>query len=411
MEKALAWNKQVPSLMCLKADDDITNCEALRCSEADEKVSAEEALGENLGAMRKRERQKKKEQRALFSASITDMLARRTTMTEAEKKLLHARHMYEWDAMIAKEEKSKLEIGDDYESWRASRFFAGWSGIDGSFEDITKLPPMRFTDEPARPYEAAPLDALQIFSVKVAGIRGGLKWPLDVFGLVAVRDIVDKKRNVIFNRTRDSCQTLTKKDPYLALTGPTRAVVWLDPVTIEVKLTVKGTTESNDKDLSFLAVPLACSQKLHSYSFITNHTSRLSTLDFTLGHIVDSVEATIFVQVTAGSWPDGFCGQFAALTIGTCAGSIDHEEIILLDSGGEKMPASEDGQIMLSRRVVSVEIRAKLKFRLKAWQDDNCVVKEKVFSPLQDGRTDGMLRLGGCAMKVTVAWSLLSWSV
>ncbi|KAL6870601.1 hypothetical protein ACP4OV_014449 [Aristida adscensionis] len=356
---------------------------------------------------------KKDEQRALYSALVTDMLARRTRLTEAEKKRLHAMQMDAWEALIAAQEKEKLEIGDDYESWRASQFYAEWrrSGVHGSFEAITKLPPMRFTDKPARPYEATPLDALQFFSVKVAGIRGGLQWPLDVFGMVAVRDIVDSKRNIIFNRTRDSCQTLTENDPYLALTGPTRAVVWLDPVTIEVKLTVKGTTESNDKDLSFLAVPLSCSQKLHSYRFITDHTSRLSTLEFTLGHIINSVEATIFVEVTDASWPDGFCGQFAALTTGVCGDSIDHEEIILLDSGGEKLPASEDGQIMLSRRVVSVEIRGKLKFRVKAWQDGNNVVeKEKVFRPRQNSRTSGVLRLGSCAIKVTVAWPLISFS-
>jgi len=32
--------------------------------------------------------------------------------------------------------------------------------------------------------------------------------------------------------------------------------VWSDHVSIEVKMTVKGRTESEDKDLSFLVVPL-----------------------------------------------------------------------------------------------------------------------------------------------------------
>jgi hypothetical protein len=50
---------------------------------------------------------------------------------------------------------------------------------------------------------------LQIFSVKVMEIMGSLSWPLDVYGHVAVRDALDHKRNYIFRRQRENCQTLT----------------------------------------------------------------------------------------------------------------------------------------------------------------------------------------------------------
>jgi len=40
-----------------------------------------------------------------------------------------------------------------------------------------------------------------------------LQWPRDVFGIVAARDTVDFNRNIIFSRTRDNCQTLTKEVP------------------------------------------------------------------------------------------------------------------------------------------------------------------------------------------------------
>jgi hypothetical protein len=52
---------------------------------------------------------------------------------------------------------------------------------------------------------------LQIFSVKVEEVLGGLDLPIDVYGVVAVRDIVDHKRNVIFSRQRDNCQTISSK--------------------------------------------------------------------------------------------------------------------------------------------------------------------------------------------------------
>lgn len=73
------------------------------------------------------------------------------------------------------------------------------------------IPAMRFTDNPSPECGAWPMGTLQVFSVKVAGIRGGLHWPFDVFGMISVRDNVDFNRNTVFNRARDNCQTLTKE--------------------------------------------------------------------------------------------------------------------------------------------------------------------------------------------------------
>ncbi|XP_025800568.1 uncharacterized protein LOC112880256 isoform X2 [Panicum hallii] len=230
---------------------------------------------------------------------------------------------------------------------------------------------MRFTDEPAPRYGAFPMSTLQVFSVRVEGIRRGLRWLIDVFGIVAARDTVDFNRNVIFSRTRDNCQTLTKEDRNLALEGPTRAVVWQGHLYIEVKLTVKGATESEDKDLSFLVVPFACGNAAYSCQYYGCKTSKLSTVRLSLGLIVESVEATIFVRVRDGSWPDGFGAQFAAFTTGIRrkrAPSMDHKKIILLDSGSRKVPVTADGGVVLSRRVVSVETTGKLRVCVKAWE-------------------------------------------
>jgi hypothetical protein len=53
---------------------------------------------------------------------------------------------------------------------------------------------------------------MQVYSIKVAEREGfTLEWPLKVYGVVAARDSVDYRRNLLFFRTRDDCQILTKQ--------------------------------------------------------------------------------------------------------------------------------------------------------------------------------------------------------
>jgi hypothetical protein len=83
------------------------------------------------------------------------------------------------------------------------------------------------------------------------------------------------------------------------LTGPIRAVVSFDPVTFEVKLAVKGTTESEDKDLIALVVPLSRRAPCMSCLCNVDYTSKLSTIELKYAQIIYSVEASISVQVSS----------------------------------------------------------------------------------------------------------------
>nr|CAB3459331.1 unnamed protein product [Digitaria exilis] len=189
-------------------------------------------------------------------------------------------------------------------------------------------------------------------------------------------------------------------------TSPTRAVVVCDPVYFEVVLKVKGNVESEDKDLSLLTEPLTNhSSILYTCLMSKDYTSKLSTLELTFGYVVDSVEATISVCITEGSWPDGYIGQVTAHT------SSLKNRVLLLRSEFEKMPVSDDGMIKLSRCVASVELEGKLTVSVVAFQHDhddydriNVVGKdEEDFSPRKSGKSYGRLDVGFCKMDVTVA--------
>ena len=56
-------------------------------------------------------------------------------------------------------------------------------------------------------------NSLQTYYIKIeVGTRpADIQWPLQVFGVVAVRDSIDSMRNIIFYRDRDDCQTLTEE--------------------------------------------------------------------------------------------------------------------------------------------------------------------------------------------------------
>jgi hypothetical protein len=194
--------------------------------------------------------------------------------------------------------------------------------------------------------------------------------------------------------------------PYLELTGPTRAVVLLDPVCFEVDLKVKGTRQSDeDQDLIFLSTSFRNPPRLLEVSY----TGKNCTLEWTMGHIFSSIEATVSMKVIHGSWPDGFRGFFAAKTA-----SIDGMEFALLLTGDDNLPVAEDGMIRLQRQVVCAEIDKEEEHLEVCVEANNGVAGGRyddalLFTPQRYGRLSGVLSVGSCEIEVTVAWSLVEW--
>jgi hypothetical protein len=188
-----------------------------------------------------------------------------------------------------------------------------------------------------------------------------------------------------------------------------RAVVTcIDPGSVEIVLKVKGATESDDRDLSFLVLTLQSSSYI---SYYEDYPSKCSTLELDFHHIEDAVEATIAVRLTGGSSlpPGGFQGAFTAST-----SSVDGVEVLLLAFEDGKFPVADDGTISLSRRVVSVGSKSdwlKVSTIMSGCDEDGHVATRDdiVFTPKKLGRSCGVLNVGACKMQVLVAWSVFRY--
>ncbi|KAM0897296.1 hypothetical protein ACQ4PT_022656 [Festuca glaucescens] len=308
------------------------------------------------------------------------------------------------------------EPSGDTEDWSEpcnyrSKWRYIYKGRRGTYEDTTDVPAMRFTDDDRakQNWNVELTGTLQIFSFKVAAIAEELRWPLDVYGLIAIRDHLDRRRNIIYARARDNCQTITREDPYLKLVGPTRATVLSqvsDSVRFEVVLKVKsGSNESDDKDLSFLASKYRTFETNYSRVICRVGSSKLSKLQWRYGLLAKSVEATIGIQVIHGSWPNGCRGIFSASTT-----SLDGMKVTLLSLEDDKLPINIDGMINVSRHVVCVEIDGQLKISITTESEDGdqiTIKDEIIFTPKESGRSSAILKVHSCQMKVIVAWSLV----
>ncbi|KAF7017812.1 unnamed protein product [Triticum aestivum] len=250
-----------------------------------------------------------------------------------------------------------------------------------------------------------PRKSLQIFSIKVTDLKYGLSWPLQVYGSVAFRNSVEPKVNYLFRCTRDNCQTLTQKDPFLRLTGPSRAIWLLDTVFIDVQLKVKCKKESEDEVLTY---NFSDFHELFPFDPSKHVTRRpipckRCTLELDLAMLPSSVEATVGVRVVDGSWPDQLPGLVACSTDGVKGGKV-----ALLDFQDGKLPAKSDGVVELVRRVVSVDYPGgKLIVSVEASRDGfsaQCTVE---FEMQVSGRSTDMCDLIFCKMEVTVCWSTL----
>ncbi|KAL6615894.1 hypothetical protein ACP70R_038164 [Stipagrostis hirtigluma subsp. patula] len=266
--------------------------------------------------------------------------------------------------------------------------------------------PMRYTDSGPPRFGGICYNALEILSLRVTELKEGLEWPIRVYGIVAVRDSMDHRRNLLFDRSEENCQILTAKDSSLLLIGPSRAIALIDPPEFEIELRVLGSMPSDKKILSAVYFEYGSNRYRTAHAgLVMTRTlaSKRSTMELKYCHLTTPLEATIEIWHTEGSID--FNGRFFAYME-----YMGEDDIVLLDFRDHKVTLKYDGQVLLSRRVVLVEEGKELILGVKAWKNgdvDSAVEKRVAFPSRFHSKSDGSFDVGFCRMSIIVAWSVL----
>ncbi|XP_037489977.1 uncharacterized protein LOC119368995 [Triticum dicoccoides] len=344
------------------------------------------------------------------------------------------RHTYEG---LDEEEKARRMMEQEEEFFDSYRQGTEFSSRRVTFEQQTTLSPMYFTHwTPGLPlpYNAETEGvSVQVYSFKITEIMCDLRWPLQVYGIVAARDNSDRKRNIIFDRPRHNCQKLTSDDPFLRLTGPSRAIMALSPVDFEVQLKLKGATPSTDRSLMNIREHYIGSTSADGLDTLTFENC-LCTAELRVEELSGSVQATfVSVRVVGGGpWPFEHGGRIACSSPPHEVVCVDPKgiaqvvddsscfQVVLLDSHDcvcGKMPVGKYGYLDLSRQLVSVELRKEnsrqfkdsLKVFFQAYSESGGIAAQAhvKIRPKTCNISRHTCDLGGSKVEITVAWSAI----
>ena len=211
------------------------------------------------------------------------------------------------------------------------------------------------------------------------------------------------------------------QDPFLRLTGPSRAIVTEEPAHVEIQLRVKGGTKSEDCPLMshpwyFNSISYLGLRSLH-----TPIVGDRCTMMLSVEEIYDSVQATIVgihVHVPQGRpSPFQYGGRVVCSSLprrngrlpdpqGTAA-DPSFRQVMLHD--GEVTTCSKGYINNLSRHVVSVKLRGKLAVVVEARSQFGAIAGQVAVSVKAQkcDITEDICQLGDSKLKIAVAWSRL----
>ncbi|KAL6613992.1 hypothetical protein ACP70R_036262 [Stipagrostis hirtigluma subsp. patula] len=273
-------------------------------------------------------------------------------------------------------------------------WFLDFSRFD--IDEETQYGPMRFTDSLVGEDHVL-TDSLNVLCVKIMSSDVG--YPVNVYGTVIIRDRLDMKCIYVFQRNRDSCQLVQSEGESLILTGPSRGLLFITDVYVEINLKIKEDKESNDRQFSKGLLDV---DRFRIYSNIVKKTldSWLSVVDLLFAHVKNALEGTIEIKILSG--PEAFNGK-----INACSTDVPNH-ILLYDSDVDGVITDGDGDgkiLQLLRRVVAVSNSEMLIICIHSHSDDAHYICK--FTPRIKGADEQVAIFGPYEMLLKVVWSTM----
>ncbi|KQJ96278.1 hypothetical protein BRADI_3g22090v3 [Brachypodium distachyon] len=240
---------------------------------------------------------------------------------------------------------------------------------------------------------------LQIFSLKLA--HSVVDGPVQLYGYLAVRDVLNPLRNYIFNRTRAD-PFIVERGGFIHMSGPKRGITMDAMVLTEFDMKIRRGKEGGDLQLIDGAIVFnnfGCrhgrlnTQRIHGDS---------GAVDISFALLHRAVEATVQVEISE-------LRQGSGLSLCLTASHLSDyllDEIRLFDG------VIAAGGCELKRSVVAVLYDSKFLVALKLSQaggsDHRVIHRLCVCQPALHGDTIFILKLGFTTIQLKVSWSSMN---
>ncbi|KAI5021169.1 hypothetical protein ZWY2020_055014 [Hordeum vulgare] len=287
-----------------------------------------------------------------------------------------------------------------------TRFFLRDFSVFDIDEESSVLP-MRYTDSIYKD-EFALQDSANILSVSI--VSSDVGFPVSVYGRVIARDSIDYNCIYLFHRNRDDCQRLNE-DGMLILTGPSRGLVLVDFIYLEIDLKIREDGVSPDRAFSkgLISIDGRVLSRENDV-VVTSETleSWLSTIEVRFTTVLNAVECTFEIKLIEGL----FKGN---ITVGIAdkARNLDIEQTTVIhDSTADGVVTSdESGVIKLRRSVITICLERNVMFHINNEAAGVCAERTFGFTPRRTGADEEKITCGAGKFGFRVVWSLMDYEL
>ncbi|CAM0870625.1 unnamed protein product [Alopecurus aequalis] len=243
---------------------------------------------------------------------------------------------------------------------------------------------------------------MQIFSLKLPYTSSSICGPVQLYGYMAVRDLLNPFRNYIFNRSRDDPFTVEQEDGFIQMTGPKRGIRFEGYVLLEFDMKIKIGEEKDDLQL----IDGVASFNNLTIMNASEHKQRIDgdcgAVDITMSLLRCAVEATVQVAISDVEHGSGLSMRLSATYINTRF--LLREGICLFDGVVDPETCEQNKYVVAVPWVVTLGLQLQVS---QIGGSGRSFDKFFLCSPNKHGHQNITFELGFATAKVKVTWSTL----